>query len=268
MPPTRIVSRQNPRYREVARLVSSSRDRRKANRCVLEGEHLVAVHLERIGLPEVMVVNEDALARPGVAALLARVPESRLLVVPCALFDGMGALPPDVGVIAVAPAPKPAQEAPGDLCLLLEAIQDPGNLGSMLRTAAAFGVKDAYLSRDCAFAWSPKVLRAGQGAHFQIAIHEDADLVALARSYRADGGHVVATVASSGKPLNEVHIAGRVAVAVGNEGAGLTAALRAEADLAVTIPMPGGSESLNAAAAAAVVLYEVARQRLTAAARR
>ena len=102
MPPTRIVSRQNPRYREVARLVSSSRDRRKANRCVLEGEHLVAVHLERIGLPEVIVVNEDALARPGVAGLLARLPESRLLVVPRALFDGMGALPPDVGVIAVA----------------------------------------------------------------------------------------------------------------------------------------------------------------------
>ena len=88
------------------------------------------------------------------------------------------------------------------------------------------------------------------------------------RSYRAEGGHVVATVASSGKALNEVRIAGRVAVAVGNEGAGLSAALRAEADVAVTIPMPGGSESLNAAAAAAVVLYEVARQRLTAAARR
>ncbi len=144
-------------------------------------------------------------------------------------------------------------------------IQDPGNLGSMLRTAAAFGATDAYLSPGCAFAWSPKVLRAGQGAHFQIAIREDADLVALARSFRDEGGHVVATVASGGAPLPASRLAGRVAVAVGNEGAGLGAALRAEADLAVTIPMPGGSESLNAAAAAAVVLYEVARQRFTAA---
>lgn len=265
MSSSRVVSRQNPRYREVARLVSSSRDRRKAGRCVLEGEHLVAVHVERIGQPEIMVVNEDALARPGVVALIDRVPESRVLVVPRALFDGMGALPPDVGVIAVAPAPKPASGRPGDLCLLLEAIQDPGNLGSMLRTAAAFGATDAYLSPGCAFAWSPKVLRAGQGAHFQIAIHEDADLVALARSFRDEGGHVVATVASGGAPLPASRLAGRVAVAVGNEGAGLGAALRAEADLAVTIPMPGGSESLNAAAAAAVVLYEVARQRFTAA---
>ena len=262
---SRVVSRQNPRYREVARLVSSSRDRRKAGRCVLEGEHLVAVHLERIGLPEVMVVNEDALARPGIASLITRIPEARVLIVPRALFDGMGALPPDIGVIAVAPAPTPAPARPGDLCLLLESIQDPGNLGSILRTAAAFGVADAYLSRDCAFAWSPKVLRAGQGAHFQIAIHEDVDLVALARSFRAEGGHVVATVASDGTPLHVARIAGRVAVAVGNEGAGLSAALREVADLAVTIPMPGGSESLNAAAAAAVVLSEVARKRLTAA---
>jgi len=261
----RVVSRQNPRYREVARLVSSSRDRRKAGRCVLEGEHLVAVHLERTGLPEIVVVNEEALARPGIAALVARVPESRLVVVTRALFDGMGALPPDVGVIAVAPAPRPPSGPPGALCLLLEAIQDPGNVGTMLRTAAAFGASDAYLSRDCAFAWSPKVLRAGQGAHFQLAIHEDADLVEIAGTIRATGGRVVAAVAAGGVPLHEARLGGRVAIAVGNEGAGLSAALRAGADVAATIPLPGGSESLNAAAAAAVVLYEVARQRLTAA---
>lgn len=261
----RVVSRQNPRYREVARLVSSSRDRRKAGRCVLEGEHLVAVHLERIGLPEIVVVNEEALARPGIAALVARVPESRLVVVTRALFDGMGALPPDVGVIAVAPAPRPPSGPPGALCLLLEAIQDPGNVGTMLRTAAAFGASDAYLSRDCAFAWSPKVLRAGQGAHFQLAVHEDADLVEIAGTIRATGGRVVAAVAAGGVPLHEARLGGRVAIAVGNEGAGLSAALRAGADVAATIPLPGGSESLNAAAAAAVVLYEVARQRLTAA---
>lgn len=264
----RVVSRQNPRYREVARLVASSRDRRRAGRCVLEGEHLVSVYLERIGVPEAVVASEDALERPGVAGLVARVPESRVLVVPRALFDGMGTLPPDVGVLAVATAPTPATAAGGDLVLMLEAIQDPGNLGSILRTAAAFGVADAYLSRECAFAWSPKVLRAGQGAHFQLAIHEDADLVALARSLRAEGRRLVATVASGGGPLHEARLAGRVAVAIGNEGSGLSPALCSEADATVTIPMPGGTESLNAAAAAAVVLYEAARQRLTAAGRR
>jgi TrmH family RNA methyltransferase len=133
----------------------------------------------------------------------------------------------------------------------------------MLRSAAAFGVEAAFLSPDCAFAWSPKVLRAGQGAHFQLEIVEDADLVAAAKAFRAGGGRVLAAVADGGTPLHRAATAGRVAVALGNEGAGLSAALRAEADAAVTIPMPGGTESLNAAAAAAVMLYEVARGRLT-----
>lgn len=267
---TRVASRQNPRFREIARLVSSSRDRRKSRRALLEGEHLVAVYLERVGVPEALVVNEEAASRPGIAAIVAKLPDSRVLVVPRAMFDGMGALPPDVGVIAVAQAPSPSAErvSTGSFLLLAEAIQDPGNLGSMLRSAAAFGVEAAFLSTDCAFAWSPKVLRAGQGAHFQLEIVEDADLVATAKALRASGGRMLAAVAGGGTPLHRVATAGRVAIALGNEGAGLSAALRAEADAAVTIPMPGGTESLNAAAAAAVMLYEVARGRLTAAARR
>jgi TrmH family RNA methyltransferase len=265
---TTIVSRQNPRYRELARLVGSSRERRKTARCILEGEHLVAVYLDRIGVPEAIAASEDALSRPGVAALVARVPAARALVLPRALFDDLGPLPPDIGVIATAPAPRPARSLRGDRFLLVEAIQDPGNLGSMLRSAAAFGVAAAFLSKDCAFAWAPKVLRAGQGAHFQLAIHEDTDLAAIVRELRSDGVRVLATVASGGTPLDRATLAARVAVAVGNEGTGLSEALRDAADEAVTIPMPGGSESLNAAAAAAIALYEVVRRRVTAAAPR
>lgn len=261
----RIASRQNPRFREVARLVASSRERRKTRRAILEGGHVVAEYLARFGAPEVLVLNEDAAHRPGIAALVAGVPAASVLLLSRALFDGLGALPPEVGVIAIAPAPSPpaGTAAGGSFLFLAEAIQDPGNLGSMLRSAAAFGVDAVHLSSDCAFPWSPKVLRAGQGAHFRLAIHEDADLVAAARAFRAAGGRVLAAVAAGGIPLPGVRTNGRVAVAVGNEGAGLSAALRAEADEAVTIPMPGGTESLNAAAAAAVMLYEVARSRVT-----
>jgi TrmH family RNA methyltransferase len=265
---TTIVSRQNPRFREISRLVGSSRERRRSGRCILEGEHLVAVYLERIGVPEAIAVSEDALSRPGIAALVARMPAARALVLPRALFDDLGALVPDIGIVAVAPAPRAARRGRGERVLLLEAIQDPGNLGSMLRSAAAFGVAEAYLSKECAFAWSPKVLRAGQGAHFQLAIHEDADLPSVARQLRGEGVRVLATVANGGTPIDRATLGARVAVAVGNEGAGLSDALRDEADEAVTIPMPGGTESLNAAAAVAVALYEVARRRVTAAARR
>jgi TrmH family RNA methyltransferase len=182
---TRVVSRQNPRYREIVRLVGSSRERRKSGRCVLEGEHLVTAYLDRVGTPDTVVASEDAIARPGVAALVARVPPANAMIVPQALFDAMGALLPDIGVIAVGAAPRVAPAGRGSLVLLVEAIQDPGNLGSMLRSAAAFGASDVYLSKECAFAWSPKVLRAGQGAHFHLAIREDADLARRQLSFAA-----------------------------------------------------------------------------------
>lgn len=261
----RIASRANARYREVARLVSSSRDRRKSGRCVLEGEHLVAAFLDRVGEPEALVVNEEALERDGVAALVARVAPGRVLAVPAALFDAMGTLPPDIGVIAIAAAPAPAVARPGRYCLVLEDLQDPGNLGSILRSAAAFGVDRVLLSRHCAFAWAPKVLRAGQGAHFQLAIHEDVDVVGFARDFRATGGLLLAAVPAGGVPPASVRLAAPLAVAIGNEGAGLSVALRDQAKVAVTIPMPGRTESLNAAAAAAVLLYEAVRQGVTAA---
>src|SRR6185369_11156341 len=134
----------------------------------------------------------------------------------------------------------------------------------MLRSAAGAGVAQVLLSKHCAFAWSPKVLRAGQGAHFRVAIHEDVDLPAWAADYRAAGGEVVATAVAGGTSLFSTPLAGRIALAIGNEGGGLSDALLAQATRRVTIPMPGGIESLNVAAAAAVCLFECLRQRAAA----
>jgi TrmH family RNA methyltransferase len=235
---------------------------------VLEGEHLIDVYLERVGLPDVVVASDDGLTRAGVAALMARVPAARTMVLTQALFDDLGALVPGIGVIAVAPAPTGGPRGRSDIALVVEAVQDPGNLGSMLRSAAAFGAGETFLSKECAFAWSPKVLRAGQGAHFQLAIHEDADLRSVLPALKAGGSRVLATVATGGTPIDRASLGPRVALLVGNEGAGLTAPVLALADDAVTIPMPGKTESLNVAAATAVALYEIARRRATTAGRR
>jgi len=256
----RVTSRHNPRLREAVRLVASARDRRKAGKCVLEGEHLVQVYSARRGAPETLIIADDALARPAVRALADRHGD-RTLVVPPALFAELATLPVGIGMLAVVAAPRPPDCAPADFCLLLDEVQDPGNVGSMLRSAAAAGVVQVLLSKRCVFAWSPKVLRAAQGAHFCVDIHEDVDLPAWAIRYRETGGTVFATVAAGGTSLFEAPLAGRVALAVGNEGAGLSAQLVALAALRVTIPMPGGIESLNAAAAAAVCLFECVRQR-------
>ena len=133
-------------------------------------------------------------------------------------------------------------------------------MGTILRTAAAAGVEQVLLSKHCAFAWSPKVLRAGQGAHFLTTVVEDVDLAAWAVAFRAQGGHVAATVADHGSNLYSTPLPWPLANAVGSEGAGLSASLIDRADARITIPMPGGTESLNAAAAAAVVLFEAVRR--------
>jgi RNA methyltransferase, TrmH family len=254
----RITSRDNPRLKQAARLIASSRERRKAGRCVLEGAHLVAAYCARHGPPETLIVAEPALAEPKLAVLRERVPAARTLVVAESAWSDLAQLPASVGVLAVIPTPRPGSRRAGDFCLLLEDVQDPGNVGSILRSAAAAGVAQVLLSAQCAFAWSPKVLRAGQGAHFHLEIREDADLAGWARAYR---GRVVAAVASGGEPLFAVDLAPPVAIAIGNEGTGLSAALRDAASARVTIPMPGGFESLNAAAAAAICLFECVRQR-------
>ena len=254
------TSRQNPRLKEAARLIASARDRRKAGKCVLEGEHLVAVYSERYGPPETLLVTDEALERPSARALAERHAD-RALVVSTKLLSELAVLPADVGILAVVPVLRPAAGAAAEFCLLLDDVQDPGNVGSMLRSAAAAGVAQVMLSKHCAFAWSPKVLRAGQGAHFHLEIHEDADLAAWGNAYREGGGDVVVTLATGGADLYSVPLTGRVAIAIGNEGAGVSPMLASVATRRVTIPMPGGMESLNAAAAAAVCLFECVRQR-------
>jgi RNA methyltransferase, TrmH family len=254
----RITSRDNPRLKEAARLIASSRDRRKTGRCVLEGAHVVAAYCARHGAPETLIVAEAAQDAPELAALRATVPASRTIMVAEKAWSEFGPLPASVGVLAVVPTPQAVYKGAADFCLLLEDVQDPGNVGSILRSAAAAGVAQVFLSPQCAFAWSPKVLRAGQGAQFHLEIHEGIDLARWAHDYR---GRVVAAVAGGGEPLFAADVAPPVAIAIGNEGSGISAPLRDAASQRVTIPMPGGFESLNAAAAAAVCLFECVRQR-------
>ncbi|HEY2969660.1 MAG TPA: RNA methyltransferase [Casimicrobiaceae bacterium] len=254
----RITSRDNPRLKEAARLIASSRERRKAGRCVLEGEHVVAAYCRRHGAPEILLIAETALDRPAIRALQATVPAAQTLIVTPSAWAEFSQLPAAVGALAVVATPMPRFERAADFCLLLEDVQDPGNVGSMLRSAAAAGVAQVFLSPQCAFAWSPKVLRAAQGAHFHLEIYEDVDLVAWVRNYR---GRTGAAVAAGGEPLYSVDLSAPIAIAVGNEGAGLSAALRDAATLCMTIPMPGRFESLNAAAATAICLFECVRRR-------
>jgi TrmH family RNA methyltransferase len=181
------------------------------------------------------------------------------------LFRELSGVATPAGIAAVIAIPTATGAVPAGDCVFLDAIQDAGNVGSILRSAAAADIREVYLGVGCASAWSPRVLRAGQGAHFDLQIHERCDLAALLGAYR---GMSVAAVAAAGQTLFQVELGSPVAWVFGNEGNGISGAVLAATRHRVSIPMAQGSESLNVAAAAAICLFEGVRQRLVGDGRR
>lgn len=256
-----LTSRDNPFVKQLIALAQSARERRKAGLTVLDGIHLVQAYMDALGAPQALAVAESALARDEVRALLARCPDNIVNVLADPLIAEASALESPAFVMATATTPAARAIAADATVLVLEDVQDPGNVGSLLRSAAAAGVTEILLSRTTAFAWSPKVLRAGQGAHFSLNIVEGADVAEFLRGYR---GQSLALVPHGDgvRNLYETNLAIPTALVIGNEGAGLSADALAAATQRVTVPMPGRAESLNAAAAGAVCLFEMVRQRL------
>ena len=255
-----IRSRDNPLVKQQVALAHSSRERRKVGLTVLDGIHLVRAYIEAQGSPHAIAVAESALTRAEVAALLAGCPPQLVNVLADNLMAEASSLDSPAFVMAMVATPQ-ARVTPHDASVLvLEDIQDPGNVGSLLRTAAAAGITEILLSKTTAFAWSPKVLRAAQGAHFLLNLVEGTDVAAYIRGYRGQSLALVPRGEGVAQ-LYDIDMAGPIAILVGNEGAGLSTELMAVATHRVTIPMPGKVESLNAAAAGAVCLFEMVRQR-------
>lgn len=250
-----ITSRDNSLYKQLRKLADSSRERRKLGQVLLDGAHLLTAYLEVFGQPEMLVMADGALAAE-VMQLLQRMPDVEHIVLPPAMFAQLSPVATPTGILALAATPQLPCPGHPVFCLLLEDIQSPGNLGSILRSAAAAGVDAVYLSAGCADAWSPKTLRGGQGAHFVVPIIEGADLLRVAAAF---DGRTLATDLS-GASLYSMDLTTSVAFMIGNEGAGLSPGLLESASQRVRIPMPGRVESLNAAAAAAICLFERVRQ--------
>lgn len=254
-----LTSRDNPLFKELARLAGSARHRRKSGQTLLDGAHLLAAYLGAGGKPLQVLVNAAAEPDGEIAALLKKLPGVPLAQLDGKLFAELSELKTPGGVLALIAQPQPEiPPARSRFALLLEDIQDPGNLGSLLRSAAAAGCDAAFLSGGCADAWSPRVLRAGMGGHFALSIHEAAELSAVAAAF---GGTVLAASLTAETSLYACDLRGKLAFALGNEGAGLSGALLAAASRRAAIPMPGKTESLNVAAAGAVCLFEAVRQR-------
>jgi len=254
-----ISSRDNPLYKELKHLATSSQARRRAQRTLLDGIHLCSAYLSQWGLPPLCVAGESAQGNPEVSALLDRCAGTQCIVLPDALFHALSQVEHGIDLLFVIDTPQPRPAGKLDRsAVLLDNLQDPGNVGSILRTAAAAGIAAVYCSPGTAFAWSPKVLRAGMGAHFGLEIHEQVDLATLIKTAAVP---VLATSSHADATFYEADLRQTVAWLFGHEGQGVSADLLALATQRLAIPHLGEMESLNVAASAAICLFEQVRQK-------
>jgi len=256
--PRLIRSRDNAQVKRLLRLATSSRERRQTGTTILDGAHLVEAYGRSGGIAEVVAASASACADPQLSALFEQTPARTRLLLADELISRIAQVVTSSGILAVirTPCVRPLPDSIG-ACVILQGIQDPGNLGSILRSTAAAGMQEVFLSTGSVFAWSPKVVRAGQGAHFFLSIYENVALEDLPQRIRAK---VVATEPGARVSVFDADLSGPIAWLFGNEGAGLSAQAAALASEHLRIPMPGQTESLNVAAAAAICLFEQLRQ--------
>jgi RNA methyltransferase, TrmH family len=255
-----ITSRDNPLLVRLRKLGGDGSAYRRGGEVWLEGEHLCAAfgaHRAQGHHALQALLSESAWQRAELRALAAHA--QRVARVSDALFAHISALPSPAGIGFVVALPAAPALQPQAASIVLDRVQDAGNVGSILRSAAAFGVRQVLALKGTAALWSPKVLRAGMGSHFALALIEGLEEAAL-DALRVP---LVATSSHATQALHETTLPQPCAWVLGHEGQGVGAALLARCALTVRIPQPGGEESLNVAAAAAVCLYEGSRRALT-----
>lgn len=248
--PLRITARDNPLLQRIRKLAQDPGAYRKLGQVWLEGDHLVGAALARGRAPEELVFTESAWhERADWRAWADKA--RRVVCVPDALMAGLSGLesPPRIG--ALLGLGQAAAVDPAAFTVVLDRLQDAGNVGSILRSAAAFGVRQVLAIKGTAALWSPKVLRAGMGAHFALALHEGLSADALS----ALTVPMLATSSHAGLVLGQGALPYPCAWVLGHEGRGVDPELMARCAHTVSIPQPGGEESLNVAAAAAICLF-------------
>jgi TrmH family RNA methyltransferase len=250
-----ISSRDNPLLVRLRKLAGDPAAYRKSGEVLIEGDHLCAAFLQRGGVVPQAVITEAAWDVPALRALAERA--DAVAVIPQALMTGISTLESSAPLAFVLPWPGAGRMLPEAATVVLDRLQDAGNVGAIIRSAAAFGFAQVLSIKGTAALWSPKVLRAGMGAHFGLNLIEVADEAALAELTVP----LLATSSHAARAIHQVSLPWPCAWVLGHEGQGVSAAVMQRCSQALRIPQPGGEESLNVAAAAAVCLYESARQR-------
>ena len=249
-----ITSRDNPLLVQLRALVRDGSTYRKTGQVWIEGEHLCAAAVARAVAVDQAVLSEAAWHAPHLRALADHA--HRIVIVTEALMKPLSALESAAPIGFVLNLPAASAIDPDAHTVVLDRLQDAGNVGSILRSAAALGVTQVLALKGTATLWSPKVLRAGMGAHFALRLLEGLELDAL----KALKVPLLATSSHNGVDLHATRLPRPTAWIFGHEGQGVAAELIARCALILRVAQPGGEESLNVAAAAAICLYEASCQ--------
>ena len=253
-----VTSDNNQRVKLAKALLTQARQRNKQAQTVLEGIHLIDAALRSDYPFEQLLVAESAHTHSEVQQILSRLTtDISVLVLSDSLYKSIRSLGSGVDIMAIVKIPAPTLPLITTDCLILDDVQDSGNVGTLLRTAAAVGIDTILCTSGTAQAWSPKTLRAGMGAQFTLTIHEGLSVTDILDNVKVP---LLATSSHTDTLIYQHDLRTPIAWIMGHEGQGVCAELM-QCATPIALPQPNGQESLNVAIAGALCLYETLRQR-------
>ena len=258
MPTIFLESKDNPKIKHLRGLIEQNNYRKKQGQTVLEGTHLCLAWLHENKKINSIFTTEHALSHPDYERILAKY-TGVVFVIGESLYKDLSTLGTSLACLAIVDVPSSSQalDFKADT-LILENVQDPGNVGTLLRSAAAAGIEQIICTKGSASLWSPRVLRAGMGAHFSLHTFENIDLEDVLAQFQIP---VYVTSSHRAESLYSKNLRKACGWILGNEGQGVSDYALQHAE-AVSIPQPGGQESLNVAIAGSIWFFEMVRQRL------
>jgi len=248
-----IESNSNPFYKKLKKLYSSSSFRKNLNQTILDGPHLIKSFL--LHQKPLTIIKDSGVMKPEIENLISTL-DCPCYSLPHTLFLQLSELKSSTGILALVDIPKINTPNSNGLFLLLDGIQDPGNLGSILRTAKATDVNSVVMSKTCADLWSPKTLRGSQGVQFSIHCSVEQDL----NKWILDYNHDVMALTMTGESIFKKTLNSNMAILVGNEGKGISESLLKNIVGSLSLPMSKNVESINVGAAVSAFMYEHYRQ--------
>lgn len=257
-PTERITSDKNQTVKWAKALITQTRQRKKQGQTVIEGAHLMDAALRGDYPLKHVLLAESAAKHSEVAQILTRLPTyTPILILADTLYQNIRSLGTGIDIMAVIDIPAPHLPIITHDCLILNDVQDSGNVGTLLRTAAAVGIKNILCTTATAQAWSPKTLRAGMGAQFALNIYEGLTPENILDNVKIP---LLATSSHTDTLIYEHDLQKPIAWIMGHEGQGVCDTLM-QCATPIALPQPNGQESLNVAIAGSLCLYETLRQR-------